>query len=173
MAVSTTTPTAEQVAVPETLLKKRRSTEKSREEKLAKAAEAQKVSFVGGIEDLLMRRRKRRIRQEIRGGEERQMLGSMEMGKGRNGSGLRSRERQRQIHHLHSLPSTINPTITSPRLLPTKNPPTISPPTHPLRTTPACHPSPPSFTIDEKTTISSIFQNDAKIQANTLVPLIG
>lgn len=44
MAVSTTTPTAEQVAVPETLLKKRRSTEKSREEKLAKAAEAQKVS---------------------------------------------------------------------------------------------------------------------------------
>jgi len=49
MAVSTTTPTAEQVAVPETLLKKRRSTEKSREEKLAKAAEAQKVSTDGNI----------------------------------------------------------------------------------------------------------------------------
>merc|ERR1712071_9452 len=42
MAVSTTTPTAEQVAVPETLLKKRRVNEKTREEKLAKAAEAQK-----------------------------------------------------------------------------------------------------------------------------------
>lgn len=35
----------EQVAVPETLLKKRRVNEKTREEKLAKAAEAKKVSF--------------------------------------------------------------------------------------------------------------------------------
>lgn len=44
MAPSTTTPTAEQIAVPETLLKKRRSNDKAREEKLAKAAEAKKVS---------------------------------------------------------------------------------------------------------------------------------
>ncbi|CED83357.1 60s ribosomal protein l7 [Phaffia rhodozyma] len=43
MAPSTSVPTAEQVAVPETLLKKRRSTEKTREEKLAKAAEARKT----------------------------------------------------------------------------------------------------------------------------------
>jgi hypothetical protein len=50
MAVSTTTPTAEQVAVPETLLKKRRVNEKTREEKLAKAAEAQKVSLPYPIE---------------------------------------------------------------------------------------------------------------------------
>jgi large subunit ribosomal protein L7e len=35
----------DQVAVPETLLKKRRVNEKTREEKLAKAAEAKKVSF--------------------------------------------------------------------------------------------------------------------------------
>jgi hypothetical protein len=34
----------QQVAVPETLLKKRRVNEKTREEKLAKAAEAKKVS---------------------------------------------------------------------------------------------------------------------------------
>lgn len=39
-----TSATAEQVAVPETLLKKRRVNEKTREEKLAKAAEAKKVS---------------------------------------------------------------------------------------------------------------------------------
>lgn len=41
----TTVATAEQVAVPETLLKKRRVNEKTREEKLAKAAEAKKVSL--------------------------------------------------------------------------------------------------------------------------------
>lgn len=56
MAVSTTTPTAEQVAVPETLLKKRRSTEKSREEKLAAAAEAQKVSLVSEGDSLRAQR---------------------------------------------------------------------------------------------------------------------
>jgi large subunit ribosomal protein L7e len=39
----TTVATAEQVAVPETLLKKRRVNEKTREEKLAKAAEAKKA----------------------------------------------------------------------------------------------------------------------------------
>lgn len=33
----------QQIAVPETLLKKRKSTDKTREEKLAKAAEAKKV----------------------------------------------------------------------------------------------------------------------------------
>jgi len=70
MAVSTTTPTAEQVAVPETLLKKRRSTEKSREEKLAKAAEAQKVSLsVRGRST-----KRRRICQE-REWNKRRMLG--------------------------------------------------------------------------------------------------
>lgn len=36
----------ESVAVPETLLKKRRVNEKTREEKLAKAAEAKKVSLL-------------------------------------------------------------------------------------------------------------------------------
>jgi len=41
----TTVPTANDVLVPETLLKKRKSTEKSREEKVAKAEEARKVGL--------------------------------------------------------------------------------------------------------------------------------
>lgn len=36
-------PLTQQIAVPETLLKKRKSTDKTREDKLAKAAEAKKV----------------------------------------------------------------------------------------------------------------------------------
>jgi len=43
MAPSTTVPTAEQIAVPETLLKKRKTSEKTREEKLAKATEDRKA----------------------------------------------------------------------------------------------------------------------------------
>lgn len=38
--------TSQQIAVPETLLKKRRTTEASREAKLQAAAEARKVGFV-------------------------------------------------------------------------------------------------------------------------------
>jgi large subunit ribosomal protein L7e len=45
MAPSTSTATAEQIAVPETLLKKRRQNDKTREEKLQKATEARKVSW--------------------------------------------------------------------------------------------------------------------------------
>ncbi|KAL7415977.1 ribosomal protein L30, ferredoxin-like fold domain-containing protein [Mrakia frigida] len=44
MAPSTTVPTAEQIAVPETLLKKRKTSEKTREEKLVKASEARKAN---------------------------------------------------------------------------------------------------------------------------------
>ncbi|WVF67936.1 hypothetical protein IAT40_002698 [Kwoniella sp. CBS 6097] len=43
MAPSTSVPTAEQIAVPETLLKKRRTNEATREAKLAAAAEAKKA----------------------------------------------------------------------------------------------------------------------------------
>jgi large subunit ribosomal protein L7e len=43
MAPSTSTATAEQIAVPETLLKKRRQNDKTREEKLQKATEARKA----------------------------------------------------------------------------------------------------------------------------------
>ncbi|WWD08434.1 hypothetical protein V865_006546 [Kwoniella europaea PYCC6329] len=43
MAPSTSVPTAEQIAVPETLLKKRRTNEATREAKLAAAAEARKA----------------------------------------------------------------------------------------------------------------------------------
>lgn len=46
MAPSHSTASAEQIAVPETLLKKRRSNDKAREEKIAKAAEARKVSVL-------------------------------------------------------------------------------------------------------------------------------
>ncbi|KAL1738812.1 ribosomal L30 N-terminal domain-containing protein, partial [Schizophyllum fasciatum] len=45
MAPKTTVPTAQSIEVPETLLKKRKQTEKSREERLAKAAEAKKASI--------------------------------------------------------------------------------------------------------------------------------
>ncbi|CAH7689381.1 large subunit ribosomal protein L7e [Phakopsora pachyrhizi] len=44
MASSTTVPTAQDVLVPETLLKKRKINEKAREEKLAKAIEARKAN---------------------------------------------------------------------------------------------------------------------------------
>lgn len=50
MAPSTSTATVEHIAVPETLLKKRRQNDKAREEKLAKATEARKVSCTVSID---------------------------------------------------------------------------------------------------------------------------
>lgn len=46
--VKTTVPSAHDVLIPETLLKKRRDDAKSREEKQAKALELRKVSIVDG-----------------------------------------------------------------------------------------------------------------------------
>ena len=50
VTVKTSVPSAKDVLVPETLLKKRRSDQKSREERLKAAAEAKKVSVRVGFE---------------------------------------------------------------------------------------------------------------------------
>jgi hypothetical protein len=63
MAPSTSTATAEQIAVPETLLKKRRQNDKTREEKLQKATEARKVSLPAAMKRAVATRHWERMRR--------------------------------------------------------------------------------------------------------------